>query len=135
MNNLYSHLYYNDCLKQLPDDLIKLICKYCSIDYPIKETICFSWYNKLLDINNIRYIKQKIYNHEDFVFQWICRDLDVRVLGIFIDFCYHKLDIESYKKLIDASKQHTVNRINVNDIVRYQLLSKPYYWDDAEEYV
>ena len=135
MSNLFRHLYFNNCLQQLPDDLIKLICKYCSIDYPIRETICFSWYNKIVTINHLKHLKDKIHNHDDFVFQMIIRDLDVRMFGVFIDFCYHKMDIESYKKLIDVCKKHTVNRINVEDLVRYQLLSKPYHWDDAEEYV
>ena len=135
MSNLYMNLRYNTCLRQLPKDLINLIYKYCTIEYPILETICFSWYHKILGINDLKKLNLKIHNHDDFVFQWICQDLDVRIFGVFIDFCYHKIDIESYKKLIDVCKQHTVNGINVDDLVRYQLLSKPYNWNDAEEYV
>ena len=135
MSDTLLQLYYNTCLNKLPYDLFKIVYKYCIIEYPIQETICFSWYSKILKTEDLRHLKRKIHNHDDFVFQWICRDLDVRMFGIFIDFCYHKIDLESYKKLIDVSKQHTVNGINIDDLVRYQLISKPYHWNDAEEYV
>ncbi len=125
--------FYKTISNILPKDLFNLVLTYCEVEYPLEETICFSYYNGYFKPISTFY--NKIHNYDDFIFHWIDYNLNVKMLGIFIDFCYHQNREDCYKKMMDICRHYEYEGKRLDDVFRYQLLSKPYYWKKMEQYV
>ena len=119
---------------KLSKDIIENILSCIVPDKYVSKTINFSYYSSVINSDTKKYMIKNTLNYLDMMLIMKLNNIDDKMYGIFLDFCYDENDVIEFKKMNYICYTNKTKKYNGNWIINYQLsVKKQYYWREANE--